>query len=108
MTTTEPSVRKGLAGVVVDTTAVSMVRPETSSLTYRGYPVQQLAAECSFEEVAYLIWHGELPTTEQLRGFTGSERARRGIDHRAGGVLPAVRPVDRTAGTSPISLIISG
>ncbi len=80
MTTAETSIRKGLAGVVVDTTAVSMVNPETNSLTYRGYPVQQLAAECSFEEVAHLIWYGELPTTEQLRGFTDSERARRSID----------------------------
>ncbi|MEX5632790.1 bifunctional 2-methylcitrate synthase/citrate synthase [Parafrankia sp. FMc2] len=87
MATTESTVRKGLAGVVVDTTSVSMVNPDTNSLTYRGYPVQQLAAECSFEEVAYLIWHGELPTTEQLRGFTDAERARRGIDRTLMGLL---------------------
>ena len=61
MTDTEPMVFKGLAGVVADTTAVSMVNAETNSLTYRGYPVQELAASCSFEEVAYLLWHGELP-----------------------------------------------
>ncbi|MDT3446629.1 MULTISPECIES: bifunctional 2-methylcitrate synthase/citrate synthase [unclassified Pseudofrankia] len=87
MTTVEPSVRKGLAGVVVDTTSVSMVNPETNSLTYRGYPVQQLAAEYSFEEVAYLIWYGELPTTEQLCGFTEAERARRSIDRTLMGLL---------------------
>ncbi|KPM55435.1 citrate synthase [Frankia sp. R43] len=87
MATTDTAVRKGLAGVVVDTTSVSMVNPDTNSLTYRGYPVQQLAAECSFEEVAYLIWHGELPTTEQLRGFTDAERARRGIDRTLMGLL---------------------
>jgi len=57
-----PEIRKGLAGVVVDTTAISKVVPETNSLTYRGYPVQDLAANCSFEQVAYLLWHGDLPT----------------------------------------------
>ena len=56
----------GLAGVVVDTTAVSKVVQETNSLTYRGYPVQELAAKRNFEDVAYLIWNGELPTEEQL------------------------------------------
>jgi citrate synthase/2-methylcitrate synthase len=42
-------VRRGLDGVVADTTAVSMVNPETNSLLYRGYPVQELAAACGFE-----------------------------------------------------------
>ncbi len=54
---------------------ISKVVPETNSLTYRGYPVQDLAAHCSFEEVAYLIWHGELPTDQQLALFTQRERA---------------------------------
>lgn len=70
-------IRKGLAGVVVDYTAVSKVNPETNSLLYRGYPVQELAAQCSFEEVAYLLWHGELPTEEQLAEFVAFERANR-------------------------------
>ena len=45
-------IKKGLAGVVVDYTAVSKVVPETNSLTYRGYPVQELVANCTFEDVA--------------------------------------------------------
>ena len=73
---TEHEIKKGLAGVVVDSTAVSKVNPETNSLLYRGYPVQELAAKCSFEEVAYLLWHGELPTAEQLAEFAAA-RARR-------------------------------
>ena len=56
-----PEIRKGLAGVVVDVTAVSKVNPDTNSLLYRGYPVQDLAARRSLEEVAHLLWHGELP-----------------------------------------------
>ena len=73
-------IHKGLAGVVVDTTAVSKVNPETNSLLYRGYPVQELAAKCSFEEVAYLLWHGELPTPEQLAEFENAERSMRTLD----------------------------
>ncbi|ASR36681.1 2-methylcitrate synthase [Prauserella marina] len=74
-----PAIHKGLAGVVVDTTEVSMVNPDTNSLTYRGYPVQDLAAHCSFEEVAYLLWHGELPTPTELVAQTDTERAQRGL-----------------------------
>ena len=79
----EPKVYKGLAGVVADNTAVSKVMPETNSLTYRGYAVQDLAASCTFEEVAYLLWHGDLPTRSQLTSFRRNERKRREIsrDH---------------------------
>jgi 2-methylcitrate synthase/citrate synthase II len=80
MTDSEPQIFKGLAGVVVDTTAVSKVNPETNSLMYRGYPVQELAAQKSFEEVAWLLWHGELPTDAELAGFVKSERAQRNLD----------------------------
>ena len=76
----DPDVFKGLAGVVADVTAVSMVNADTNSLTYRGYPVQQLAASCSFEQVAYLIWYGELPTPDQLEDFVRAERALRPVD----------------------------
>jgi citrate synthase len=78
--TVGPEVRKGLAGVYADTTAISMVNPETNSLTYRGYPVQELARRCSFEQVAYLLWHGELPTPDQLAAQNQAERAQRALD----------------------------
>lgn len=74
---TEPDIRKGLTGVVVDYTAVSKVNPDTNSLLYRGYPVQELAAQCSFEEVAWLLWHGELPDEQQLAEFETLERSLR-------------------------------
>lgn len=76
----ENEIKKGLAGVVVDYTAVSKVNPDTNSLLYRGYPVQELAARCSFEEVAYLLWNGELPTKDQLAEFNAKERAGRALD----------------------------
>jgi 2-methylcitrate synthase/citrate synthase II len=77
--TPAPDIRKGLAGVVVDTTAISKVNPETNSLLYRGYPVQELAAAKRFEEVAYLLWHGELPSAAELEAFRASERAGRAL-----------------------------
>jgi citrate synthase len=76
----QPRIHKGLAGVVVDTTAISKVVPETNSLTYRGYAVQDLAANCSFEQVAYLLWHGELPDDQQLALFSQRERAARRLN----------------------------
>jgi citrate synthase len=54
----QPSAHRGLAGVVADTTAVSVIDEGSGQLLYRGYPVPELAKSFSFEEVAYLIWHG--------------------------------------------------
>ncbi|MFT4232425.1 MAG: bifunctional 2-methylcitrate synthase/citrate synthase [Leucobacter sp.] len=76
---TEPDIKKGLAGVVVDYTAVSKVNPETNSLLYRGYPVQELAATQPFEAVAHLLWSGELPTDEQLAELRAEERRHRAL-----------------------------
>ena len=81
----EPEIQKGLAGVTVDTTAISKVMPETNSLTYRGYAVQDLCAHASFEEVAWLMWNGDLPSAAQLDELRAEEVARREIseDHVA-------------------------
>ncbi|MCH8561083.1 bifunctional 2-methylcitrate synthase/citrate synthase [Nesterenkonia sp. LB17] len=73
---------KGLAGVVADHTAVSKVNPESNSLLYRGYPVQELAAKLSFEEVALLLWNGELPSTGEKDEFRAFERSHRALDPR--------------------------
>ncbi len=75
----DTEVKYGLAGVVADDTAISKVMPEINSLTYRGYKVQDLAAACRFEEVAYLIWHKDLPTAVQLEAFNGAEKRERGL-----------------------------
>lgn len=79
----EPEIKKGLAGVVVDTTAISKVNPDTNSLLYRGYPVQELAAKCSFEQVAWLLWHGELPRADELAEFQRTERMGRELSPAA-------------------------
>lgn len=102
-TTDQPEVRKGLVGVYADTSGVSKVMPETNSLTYRGYAVQDLCETCSFEEVAYLLWNGELPNRDQLAGFKAAEAAEREISptlHRVIREFPhSAHPMDaiRTA-----------
>lgn len=73
------NVKKGLEGVVMDTSGVSKVNAETNSLVYRGYPVQDLAENCSFEEVAFLLYSGELPNKTQLAEFSKKERSLRDI-----------------------------
>lgn len=83
-------IKKGLAGVVADVTAVSKVNPESNSLLYRGYPVQELAANCSFEQVALLLWNGELPSDEELAEFTTFERANRALTPELKAVIDAL------------------
>jgi 2-methylcitrate synthase len=88
-----PVIFKGLAGVPVDYTAISKVNPETNSLLYRGYPVQELAASATFEEVAYLLWYGELPDDAQLAAFEERERSLRGLDHNVKRIIDEL-PLD--------------
>jgi len=83
-------IKKGLAGVVADTTAISKVNPDTNSLLYRGYPVQELAAKCTFEEVAWLLWKGELPTAAELAEFETLERSLRHLDPTVERVIDAL------------------
>ncbi len=82
--------KKGLEGSVIDTSSVSKVNPDTNSLIYRGYPVQDLAENCRFEEVAYLMYKGELPNRTQLSEFEGLERSYRDISKDNLGVIKAL------------------
>ncbi len=75
------NVKPGLEGVVADTTTVSKVMPEINSLVYKGYPVQELAENCSFEEVSYLLWNGELPNKDELAAFCEKERSYRELSN---------------------------
>jgi 2-methylcitrate synthase/citrate synthase II len=74
-----PEIKKGLVGVYADVSTVSKVMPETNSLTYRGYPVQDLAENACFDETAYLLWNGELPNAAQLAAFRAEEKANRAL-----------------------------
>ena len=54
------AIDRGLENVVACTTAISAI--VGSTLTYRGYTIEDLAANSTFEEVVYLLWNGRLPT----------------------------------------------
>ena len=58
--------RPGLEGIIAGETAISTI---TGGLIYRGYSIEDLAENATFDEVAFLILHGELPDQKQLNGF---------------------------------------
>lgn len=60
----------GLAGVIAGETEISTVGKQGVGLTYRGYTIEDLAAGASFEEVAFLLLNGHLPSKEEFSGFT--------------------------------------
>jgi 2-methylcitrate synthase len=74
-----PKKTGGLAGVVAGKTAIATVGKAGKGLTYRGYSIHELAAGSTFEEVAYLLLQGELPTREQLEQFKKRLAARRDL-----------------------------
>src|SRR5204862_487954 len=55
-----------LSGVVVAFSAISSIDPEAGVLMYRGYDIAELAEHSTYEEVAYLLLHGELPRGDEL------------------------------------------
>ncbi|CAG0979795.1 partial citrate synthase, partial [Myxococcaceae bacterium] len=68
------AIDKGLEGVVACHTSISAIVGTT--LLYRGYTIEDLAANASFEEVVYLLWHGRLPTLEELAEFESALRGK--------------------------------
>lgn len=69
MTTESSSYSPGLEGIVAGISTLSNIDTERNVLTYRGYDVQDLCDNCAFEEVAYLLLYGNLPTIAQLDKF---------------------------------------
>lgn len=59
----------GLAGVVAGQSAIATVGKAGKGLNYRGYSIEDLAAHASFEEVAYLLIYGKLPTQQELAAY---------------------------------------
>ena len=83
----------GLAGVTAGQTALCTVGEEGSGLTYRGYDIADLVDNASFEEVAYLLLHGTLPTQAELSGYITKIKAHRGLPDALKTVLELV-PAD--------------
>jgi len=67
--TEKPTINFGLEGVYVDESSVSLVDGQNGKLWYRGYAIEDLADKSNFEEVAYLLIYGKLPTRSELESF---------------------------------------
>jgi 2-methylcitrate synthase len=80
----------GLAGVTAGKTALCTVGKEGAGLTYRGYDIDDLAAGASFEEVAYLLLHGELPDRAELDAYVAKLRKLRRLPEPLKAVLEMI------------------
>src|SRR5690606_23316335 len=80
----------GLRGQVAGKTALSTVGKSGSGLTYRGYDVKDLAANCQFEEVAYLILKGKLPTQGELDAYKTKLKGLRALPQALKEVLERI------------------
>ncbi|MDS0297717.1 citrate synthase [Halogeometricum sp. S1BR25-6] len=80
--------KRGLEGVLVAESELSHIDGDAGELVYRGYAIEDLAPDASYEEVVYLLWHGELPTREELDEFSEKMSKERELDD---GVLAEIR-----------------
>lgn len=80
----------GLRGQIAGQTALCTVGKTGAGLTYRGYDVRDLAAECDFEEVAYLLFYGELPNAAQLADYKNRLKTMRDLPQALKEVLERI------------------
>src|SRR5882672_12700297 len=71
---------KGLEGVVATPSSICYVFGEEGRLIYRGYDINDLADHSTFEETAYLLLNGDLPTKAQLKQFSVDLKAAQRLD----------------------------
>jgi len=71
------TVHSGLEGIVAAETALSMVDGAAGELVIAGFPVEELAANASFEETAHLLWYGSRPDVQKLTAFRQDLARRR-------------------------------
>ncbi|MFC6905549.1 citrate synthase [Halalkalicoccus tibetensis] len=86
--------KEGLEGVLVAESSLSYIDGEEGRLVYRGYGIEDLAREASYEEVLYLLWHGELPTREELETFDEEMSAERTVDAEVLDTVEALAAAD--------------
>ncbi|MEN9824342.1 MAG: hypothetical protein RI953_87 [Pseudomonadota bacterium] len=94
------SVRRGMDDLIVDTTSVSWVDGQRGRLYYRGFRVEDLARNASFEEVAYLLLCGQLPNKRQLLAFTWKLRQ---LSHTPEKIIRVLQELPRH--TAPLSAL---
>lgn len=85
---------KGLDGVVVAQTHISHVFGDVGRLVYRGYEINELAGKATYEEVAYLLWKGALPTRSELNELNALMRPLRALPDNAAALRAMKSGVD--------------
>ena len=73
------TLHRGLREVYIDRTKSSFIDGKAGKLLYRGYNIDDLAQNCSFEETVYLVMNGELPTKQQLQNFDEELKRNRNV-----------------------------
>jgi citrate synthase len=68
-TNIQPTVAKGLEGIVAAATTIAEVDGQQGKLTFRGYDISELSGRVTFEEVAYLLWYGKLPNKSEYQAL---------------------------------------
>lgn len=91
---TKTAASKGMAGMVVADSSVSYVDGTNGILEYRGHDIRQLAEHSTFEEVAFLLWNGHLPTATELQDMTVQTRKCRPLPPE---IITILRAVPRDA-----------
>jgi len=95
-------INRGLKGIYFERSAVSHIDGAKGELSYRGYSIDDLAQHATFEEVAFLLIHGELPTAAELAGFDSALKQARTLPPKILDLISSLRhghPMDvlRTA-----------
>ena len=95
----EPRIYRGLKDVYFERSQTTFIDGKAGELRYRGYSIHDLAQNSCFEETAYLLIHGELPTAAQLAGFDAELKAARVLPDQ---VLDIIRLVQ---GAHPMDVL---
>ena len=99
----KPKKSVALSGVTAGNTALCTVGRSGNDLHYRGYDILDIADECEFEEVAYLLVHGKLPTTAELNNYKRKLKSLRGLPAVVKAALECV-----PAATHPMDVMRTG
>ncbi len=92
LNTTGPIIHKGLEGITAAATNIAEVDGQNGRLTLRGYDVSELSGKVTFEEVAYLLWNGNLPTEAEYDDLKAVMSAARALPEPVLAALRALSP----------------
>jgi 2-methylcitrate synthase len=99
----KPKKSVALSGVAAGNTALCSVGKSGNDLHYRGYDILDVATSCEFEEIAYLLVHGKLPTAAELKGYKAKLKMLRGLPQAVKLALEAL-----PAGSHPMDVMRTG